>query len=91
MFSEELASTFKGLVASFKFRDAEDASDARRQFRWEGRIGFGVLESTLGIGGEETYRRCGVERVREKDLAGFEPLLVYNVFFGRDDQPDRIG
>lgn len=91
MFSEELASTFKGLVASFEFRDAEDARDARRQFGWEGRKGHGVLEGALGIGGEETYRRCGIERIREKDLAGFEPLFVYNVFFGRDDQPDRIG
>lgn len=32
MFCEKLASTFKGLVASFKFRDADDTGDARREF-----------------------------------------------------------
>lgn len=93
MFCEELASTFEGLVASFKFRDAEDTSDARRQLGWEGWMGDGVFEGTLGIWGEETYCRCGkvVERMWEEDFARFQPLFVHNVFFGRNHQPDWIG
>lgn len=93
MFSKELASTFKGLISSFKFRDAKNTSNARREFGREGRMGHGIFEGTLGIGGEETYCRCGriIERIREENFARLEPLFVHNMFFGRNDKPDGIG
>lgn len=55
-------------------------------------MGDGILERTLWVGSQEadSYGGSRMERVWEGDFARLKPLLIDNVFFGGDDQPNGI-
>lgn len=51
-----------------------------------------IFQSALRVGRNQTdrCRRRSIDRVRKWNLAGFQPLLVNNVFFGGENKPNWL-
>lgn len=90
MLGEELALGVVLGELGLELGDVDDAADALAQGLGKFGRGDNVLVRALGVGGDEADGQVlvGVERVRQRDLAGLQLGLVGNVALGRQRQPD---
>lgn len=93
MLSKQLTPALKGFVSRFEFSYSDYARDAWGKLCRKRRMGDGIFERTLWVGSQEadSYGGSRIERVWEGDFARLKPLLINNVFFGSEDQPNGIG
>ena len=87
---EELALGVELAELGLELAKVDDAGDALAQVGGEALVGYNVLVGALRVGDDEADlgRLVGVERVRERDLAGLQAGLVGDVALGAQGEPD---